>query len=99
MQTGTIPLGSRATVNIQILYEKHLTFMSVTSRPTRYVTDDAGNRVAVILDLEQYEALTEAAEELDAIRAYDEAKAANDEAIPFEQAIREIGRSTTQPAS
>ena len=64
--------------------------MSVTSRPTRYVTDDAGNRVAVILDLEQYEALTEAAEELDALRAYDEAKAANDEALPFEQALREI---------
>ena len=63
---------------------------SVTSRPTRYVTDDARNRVAVILDLEQVEALTEAAEELDALRAYDEAKAANDEAIPFDQAIREI---------
>jgi len=90
LPTGTIPLGSRAIVNIQILYEKHLPFMSVTSRPTRYVTDDAGNRVAVILDLEQYEALTEAAEELDALRAYDEAKAANDEAIPFDQAIREI---------
>ncbi len=73
--------------------------MSVTSRPTRYVTDDAGNRVAVILDLEQVEALTEAAEELDALRAYDEAKAANDEAIPFDQAIREIGRSTTPSAS
>ncbi len=54
------------------------------------MTDDAGHRVAVIVDLEQYEALTEAAEELDALRAYDEAKAANDEAIPFEQAIREI---------
>ena len=64
--------------------------MSVISRPTRYVTDDAGNRVAVILDLEQYEALTEAAEELDALRAYDEAKASNDDAIPFDQAIREI---------
>ncbi len=64
--------------------------MPSLSRPTRYVTDDAGNRVAVIVDLEQYEALTEAAEELDALRAYDEAKAANDEAIPFEQAIREI---------
>ena len=60
------------------------------SRPTRYVTDDAGNRVAVIVDIEQYEALLEAVEELDAIRAYDEAKAANDEAIPFEKAIREI---------
>ena len=64
--------------------------MPATSKSTRYVTDDAGNRVAVIVDLEQYEALTEAAEELDAIRAYDETKAANDEAIPFEQAIREI---------
>jgi len=50
--------------------------MPSLSRPTRYVTDDAGNRVAVIVDLEQYEALTEAAEELDALRAYDEAKAA-----------------------
>ena len=64
--------------------------MPSLSRPTRYVTDAAGNRVAVIVDLEQYEALTEAAEELDALRAYDEAKAANDEALPFEQAIREI---------
>ncbi len=64
--------------------------MPSLSRPTRYVTDDAGNRVAVIVDLEQYEALTEAAEELDALRAYDEAKAANDEALPFEQALREI---------
>ncbi len=90
VKIGTIPLGSRAIVNIQILYEKHFTSMPAVPMPTRYVTDDAGNRVAVILDLEQYEALLEAAEELDAIHAYDEAKAANDEAIPFEQAIREI---------
>lgn len=73
-----------------MLREKHVTFMPAVPSPTRYVTDDAGNRVAVILDLEHYENLLEAAEELDAIRAYDEAKAANDEAIPFEQAIREI---------
>ena len=32
------------------------------------------------------------AEELEAIRAYDAAKAADDEAVPFEQAIREIER-------
>ncbi len=64
--------------------------MPSASAPDRYVTDSAGNRVAVILDLAQYHALLEAAEELDAIRAYDEAKAANDEVLPFEQAIREI---------
>ena len=40
------------------------------------MTDDAGNRVAVMVDLEPYETLTKAAEELDALRAYDEAKAA-----------------------
>ena len=64
--------------------------MPTLSQPTRYVTDDAGNRVAVIVALEQYEAFLEAVEELNAIRAYDEAKSATDEAIPFEQAIREI---------
>jgi hypothetical protein len=32
----------------------------------------------------------EAVEELEDIRAYDEAKASKDEIIPFEQAIREI---------
>ena len=34
--------------------------------------------------------LTEALEELGAIAAYDEATASDDEAIPFDQAIREI---------
>ncbi len=34
----------------------------------------------------------EETEELEAIRAYDAARAADDEAVPFEQAIREIER-------
>jgi hypothetical protein len=38
------------------------------------------------------ERLSEKAEEPEAIRAYDTAKAAGDEAIPFEQAIEEIER-------
>lgn len=56
----------------------------------RFVVDDEGRRTAVILDLERYAELLEAAEELDAIRAYDAARASGDEAIPFEQAVREI---------
>lgn len=67
--------------------------MSAVRVPARFVTDSEGNRVAVILDLEQYDELLEAAEELDDIRAYDEAKASGGEAIPFEQAVREIERS------
>lgn len=64
--------------------------MSATTEPGRFITDSDGKRVAVILDLERYEELLEAMEELDDIRAFDEAKASGDKAIPFEQAIREI---------
>ncbi len=56
----------------------------------RYLVDDDGKQVAVLVDIEQYRVLLEAAEELDAIRAYDAAKASGDEAIPLEQAIAEI---------
>ncbi len=58
----------------------------------RFVVDDRGEKTAVILDMTEYEKLLEEAEELEAIRAYDAAKAAGDEAIPFEQAISEIER-------
>lgn len=56
----------------------------------RFITDGAGNRVAVILDLQEYQQILEAMEELEDIRAYDKAKASKDETIPFEQIIREI---------
>ena len=39
---------------------------------------------------ERYMELLEAQEELESIRAYDDAKASGDEAIPFSQAVREI---------
>jgi hypothetical protein len=42
------------------------------------------------MDFTEYERLSEEAEELEAIRAYDTAKASGDEAIPFEQAVTEI---------
>lgn len=56
----------------------------------RYVVDDDGNQVAVLVEIGRYRELLEAAEELDTIRAYDAAKASDDEAIPFEQAVEEI---------
>lgn len=56
----------------------------------RYVTDENGNRVEVVIHIEEYRRLLDAAEELESLRAYDAAKATQDEAIPFEQAISEI---------
>ncbi|MBI3329793.1 MAG: hypothetical protein HYZ81_24190 [Nitrospinae bacterium] len=58
----------------------------------RYVVDEHGNRVGVLLDIEDYHKLLAEAEEMESIRAYDAAKASGDEAIPFEQAVAEIER-------
>jgi hypothetical protein len=58
----------------------------------QFVVDDSGKKKAVILDITEYQKLLEEAEELEGIRAYDAAKAAGDEAIPFEQAVEEIER-------
>ena len=58
----------------------------------RYLTDGQGNRTAVVLDIEDYDRLLDQLEELEAIRAYDEAKASGEERISFEQATREIER-------
>jgi len=55
-----------------------------------YLVDEAGNRKAVVLPLAAWQQIKEELEELDDIRAYDEAKAQPSEPIPFEQAMREI---------
>jgi PHD/YefM family antitoxin component YafN of YafNO toxin-antitoxin module len=55
-----------------------------------YVIDENGTRTAVLIDVEYYQKLLDALEELESIRAYDEAKESGDETISFEQAVQEI---------
>lgn len=59
----------------------------------QYIIDAQGNRTGVLLNVEYYEKLVNALEELDALRAYDEAKASGAEAIPIAQAVDEIEHS------
>ena len=59
----------------------------------RYITDEQGNRIGVLLDIEEYQKLLEESEELDAIRAYDLAVSGGDDEIPFEVATAEIENS------
>lgn len=56
----------------------------------QYVVNSKGKRLSVIVSIAEYGRLIRAAEELESIRAYDEAKESGDEAVPFEQAIKEI---------
>lgn len=68
---------------------KAMTFLN-----ERYVVNEKGERVGVLLGMGDYERILEELEELESIRAYDAAKASKDEVIPLEQAIREIEQQT-----
>ena len=57
-----------------------------------YVVDGDGNKKAVLIPLSDWQKILEALEELDDIRAYDEAKSQPSDPIPFDQAIEEIQR-------
>ncbi len=59
----------------------------------RFLVDEEGHRVGVLLDIGEYQRILEDLEELESIRAYDAAKASGDEAISFEQALQEIKKS------
>ncbi len=61
----------------------------VTVHP-EYVVDENKCTKAVLLAISEWEAVVDELEELDDIRAYDAAKADEQECIPFDQAIREI---------
>ena len=56
----------------------------------QYVVDEQQHPQAVLLPLAEWEQIVEELEELDDIRAYDQAKAGPQEAVPLEQAVREI---------
>ena len=53
----------------------------------QYIIDENGQRVSVVLEIGAYQKLLE---ELESLRAYDQAKTQDDAAIPFEQAVEEI---------
>ena len=61
---------------------------------TRYVTDEKGERVGVILDVREYERLMGTLEDLADLRAADETLEAiargEEELLPLDEAVREM---------
>lgn len=56
----------------------------------QYLVDANQERKAVVLPLADWERIVEELEELDDIRAYEDAKAGPKETVSFAQAVREI---------
>ena len=65
----------------------------VTKFSEKFIVDEKGKAISVILDIKSYRKLIAEIEELESIRAFDAARAAGDEIIPFDQAIKEIEHS------
>ena len=63
------------------------------ARARQFLTDEKGVKIAVVLDISEYEELLEELEDLQAVREYDEAKASGETPVPFEQAVERIERS------
>lgn len=64
----------------------------------KYIVDRSGRRVGVILNIKDYERLLDELEEYSVLKAYDEAMANKEPAIPFEQAMEEIERRKANDA-
>jgi len=50
----------------------------------QYLVDENDNRIGVLLSIEDYQRIIEELEELESIRAYDEAKTSGEQAILFQ---------------
>lgn len=56
----------------------------------QFVTDGRGNPVAVMINMKRYKAMMDEMDELESIRAYDEAKKSRGKPIPLERALKAI---------
>ena len=102
-KAGDIPgfgkVSDKLAAGLSIAHD-FATFNKVTPDPEnelsekeKYITDQQGNRIGVLLDIKEYQQLLEQLEELEAIQAYDNAILLDEEEIPFEVAIAEIENS------
>ncbi len=59
-----------------------------------YLTDENGNKKAVVISLTEWQKIIEELEELDDIKAYDKAKSKVSEPVPFEEVIEQLQQRT-----
>ncbi|NBC29236.1 MAG: hypothetical protein GVY29_04500 [Spirochaetes bacterium] len=66
----------------------------MTELHPQFVIDENRNRKAVMLPIDEWRKIVDELEELDDIRAYDEAKEGSQDSVPLERALREIDGDT-----
>jgi PHD/YefM family antitoxin component YafN of YafNO toxin-antitoxin module len=56
----------------------------------KYITDQVGNKISVILSLKEFETMMEMLEDLEDVRLYDQVKNSEDPSIPIDEAFEMI---------
>ena len=64
----------------------------MTSLKEQFVVDKKGRRIGVVLNMAVYRKILDQLDELDAIRAFDAAKASGETAIPLEQVAPQVAK-------
>ena len=60
--------------------------------PKQFLTDEKGEKIAVVISIQEYEELLEELEDAEAIREYQEAKASGEVGVPWDEALARIER-------
>lgn len=56
----------------------------------QFITDNAGNKISVVLPLKDFKAIMEELEDIEDVKLYDEAKKSNEPSIPIDEAFKMI---------
>jgi PHD/YefM family antitoxin component YafN of YafNO toxin-antitoxin module len=91
--TSGVPgnLGRPTTRRWKGIFKNDILPLVIKSRK-QYVMSGKGRKVGILLPVSEYRKILADLEELEAIRAYDAAKASRSKAIPFRQAMEELRR-------
>ncbi len=65
----------------------------MSTHKENFIIDETGTRIGVVLEIADYRKMLDDLEELETLRAYDAAKASDDELISFAAAVAEIEQS------
>jgi hypothetical protein len=80
-------------LNLLTVFAKFIQEIEMVTLHPEFVGDGTNQAKVVLLPFPEWEEVVAELEELDDIRAYDAAKASDEKAIPFDQAVREIRES------
>lgn len=53
----------------------------------KYITDQAGNKISVVISVQEFESMLEKIEESEVVRLYDQVKKSDELSLPIEEAF------------